>query len=73
MTIIIDMLQDLFDHDLATAYAMACEVDGTGRVIVETTTRKRAELKCEQIHAYGADWRINGCVGSMSAIIEPAD
>ena len=35
---------------------MACEVDTTGRVIVDTTTKERAELKRDQIHAYGPDW-----------------
>jgi ATP-dependent Clp protease adaptor protein ClpS len=52
---------------------MACEVDRAGRVIVETTTRERAELKRDQIHSYGADWRISHCRGSMSAIVEPAE
>jgi ATP-dependent Clp protease adaptor protein ClpS len=42
-------------------------------VIVETTTRERAELKQEQIHAYGPDSRIPRCKGSMSAVIEPAE
>jgi ATP-dependent Clp protease adaptor protein ClpS len=40
---------------------------------VETTTRERAELKRDQIHAYGADWRIEHCQGSMSAVVEPAE
>ena len=29
-----------------------------GRVIVATTSRERAELKQEQVHAFGKDWRI---------------
>jgi ATP-dependent Clp protease adaptor protein ClpS len=48
-------------------------VDATGRVIVLTTHREKAELKRDQIHAYGADFRIAACKGSMSAIIEPAE
>lgn len=70
---VISMLMELFRHDIATAYTMAVEVDGTGRVIVDTTTRERAELKQEQIHAYGPDPLIEKCQGSMSAIIEPAE
>jgi len=41
--------------------------------VVETTTKERAELKRDQIHAYGPDWRIPHCVGSMSADVEPAE
>jgi ATP-dependent Clp protease adaptor protein ClpS len=51
---------------------MATEVHTKGRVIVDTTSRERAELKQEQIHAYGADPRLPRCKGSMSASIEPA-
>lgn len=70
---VIDMLGKLFAHDLATAFAMAQEVDASGRVIVDTTSKERAELKQEQIHDHGPDWRIPRCQGSMSAVIEPAD
>jgi ATP-dependent Clp protease adaptor protein ClpS len=51
---------------------MAVEVDSTGRVIVLTTTKEHAELKRDQIHAFGPDpLSSRECVGSMSAIIEP--
>jgi ATP-dependent Clp protease adaptor protein ClpS len=69
---VIEMLVQIFRHSRATAFQMACEVDTMGRVIVETTTKERAELKRDQIHAYGPDWRIPHCQGSMSALIEPA-
>ena len=36
------------------------------------SVKERAELKRDQIHAYGADWRIPHCRGSMSAILQPA-
>jgi ATP-dependent Clp protease adaptor protein ClpS len=52
---------------------MAREVDTTGRVIVDTTSMERAELKRDQIHAFGADPLIPRCKGSMSAEIEPAE
>jgi ATP-dependent Clp protease adaptor protein ClpS len=70
---VIEMLMKVFGHSNELAYQMACEVDRAGRVIVETTTRERAELKRDQIHSYGADWRISHCRGSMSAIVEPAE
>ncbi|ARA93890.1 MAG: ATP-dependent Clp protease adaptor ClpS [Bacteroidetes bacterium] len=70
---VIEMLMKLFGHSHERAFQMACEVDAAGRVIVDTTTRERAELKRDQIHAYGPDWRIPRCKGSMSALIEPAE
>ena len=70
---VIEMLMDVFSHSEAKAYEMACEVDASGRVIVETTYRERAEMKRSRIHSYGADWRIPHCKGSMSATIEPVD
>jgi len=69
---VIEMLRKLFGHTEQRAFQMAEEVDATGRVIVDTTTQERAELKRDQIHAYGADPRITRCKGSMSATIEPA-
>ncbi len=68
---VIDMLRKLFGHTPEYAYELACEVDETGRVVLDTTTMERAELKRDQIHAFGRDWRINHCQGSMSATIEP--
>ena len=69
---VVEMLMKLFGHSQAKAFEMACTVDFTGRVIVDTTSKERAELKRDQIHAYGTDWRIPHCQGSMSATIEPA-
>jgi ATP-dependent Clp protease adaptor protein ClpS len=48
-------------------------VDTRGRAIVLTTTLEHAELKRDQIHAYGPDPRIPRCKGSMTAEIEPAE
>jgi len=70
---VIDLLQTIFGHPLETAFQMAVEVDTQDRVIVDTTSKERAELKQEQIHAFGPDWRIPRCQGAMTAIIEPAD
>ncbi len=70
---VIEMLGKLFHYDLFKSFAMAREVDTTGRVIVETTVLERAEFKRDQIHAYGADWRIDRCKGSMRAVLEPAE
>ena len=69
---VIGMLRKLFGYATERAYELASEVDGTGRVIVDTTTLERAELKRDQILCFGRDWRIPRCEGSMTAIIEPA-
>jgi ATP-dependent Clp protease adaptor protein ClpS len=69
---VIEMLGHVFGHSIERAYQMACEVDANGRVIVETTHLDRAELKRDQIHAFGADWRMPESKGSMSAVVEPA-
>ena len=69
---VIEMLCKLFRHSPERAFEMAREVDSSGRVIVDTTVFERAEFKAQQIHAYGPDWRVAGCAGSMSATIEPA-
>lgn len=70
---VIRMLRSLFGYTDERSYQLARAVDTTGRVIVDTTTRERAEFKQEQIHGYGPDSRIPRCKGSMSAVIEPAE
>ncbi len=70
---VIGMFGKLFGHAPERAYQLACEVDSAGRVIVDTTTMERAELKRDQILGFGRDWRIPRCAGSMSAIIEPSE
>ena len=69
---VIGMVRKLFGYADEMAFQLANEVDTSGRVILDTTTFERAELKRDQISAFGRDWRISRCEGSMSAIIEPA-
>jgi ATP-dependent Clp protease adaptor protein ClpS len=70
---VIEMLKDLFGHPVEKGFLLAREVDTTGRAVVCTTSLERAELKRDQIHAYGPDPRIPRCAGSMQAVIEPAE
>lgn len=70
---VIRMLKQLFGHPEERGFQMAKEVDTNGRVIVTTTTLEHAELKRDQIHAFGPDPGIARCKGSMSATIEPAE
>ncbi len=69
---VIEMLSSLFGHPTEKGYALAKEVDTAGRVIVCTTHKEKAELKRDQIHAFGKDVRMARSAGSMSARIEPA-
>lgn len=68
---VITMLRQLFGHPSERGMQLAREVDLRGKAIVLTTTREHAELKRDQIHAFGKDDLIAGCKGSMSASIEP--
>jgi len=67
------MMQDLFAHPIEKAFMIAKKVDADGRAICMTTHKEHAELKREQIHAFGRDPMMLSCKGSMSAIIEPAE
>jgi ATP-dependent Clp protease adaptor protein ClpS len=69
---VIRMVQDLFACDQPRAFELAKTVDKEGRVICTTVHKELAELKRDQIHAYGKDKLIASCKGSMSAVIEPA-
>lgn len=70
---VMTMLAELFAFPLEKGFALAKEVDTSGRVIVLTTTKEHAELKRDQIHAYGKDALIDGCEGSMWSTIEPVE
>jgi ATP-dependent Clp protease adaptor protein ClpS len=70
---VIIMLRQLFGHPPERGFQLAKEVDSAGRAIVDTTSRERAELKRDQIHAFGRDPLLPRCKGSMSAVIEPAE
>ncbi len=69
------MLKSLFGHTDEKGFQLAKMVDKQGRAIVLTTHKEKAELKRDQIHAFGdgGDRRIEACKGSMSAEIEPAE
>ncbi len=66
------MMMRLFGHTIEKGHLIACQVDSQGRAVVLTTTKEHAELKRDQIHAFGRDRLLEGCAGSMWATIEPA-
>lgn len=67
---VIAMVQHLFGHTFERAMQLAKDVDANGRAICLTTTLEHAELKRDQIHAFGKDPLATKCSGSMSASIE---
>jgi ATP-dependent Clp protease adaptor protein ClpS len=69
---VIMMLKRIFGHPVEKGYELAREVDATGRVVVATANLEQAELKRDQIQAFGPDPLIPRCKGSMSATVEPA-
>ncbi len=69
---VVEMLQKLFLLAESDAWNHAVEVDTTGRTVVLTCELAQAEFGRDQIHGYGADWRMPQSKGSMSAIVEPA-
>lgn len=70
---VIEMVKELFRKPIEAGFKVAKEVDTTGRAILLTTTREHAELKRDQVHAYGKDQCIERCQGSMRASIEPIE
>lgn len=70
---VIRMVQTVFGMGRERADALAQEVDRNGRAICLTTHREHAELKCEQIMAFGRDPLVTQSAGPMQAILEPAD
>src|SRR5262249_23701618 len=70
---VIRMLKELFGYRETKVLVMPLEVHEKGRVIVCPPSLERAELKRDQIHAYGPDPLLQRCKGSMSAFIEAAE
>ena len=66
------MMQQLFGHPLEQGFTIAKAVDEDGRAICMTTHKELAELKRDQIHAYGRDPLMARSKGSMRATIEKA-
>lgn len=66
------LLRELFGHEPEKCVEIAKQVDEEGRAVVLTTTLEHAELKRDQIHAYGKDEE-KGTLGSMWSTIEPVE
>src|SRR5438270_11292210 len=70
---VMEMMRSLFGYPPEQGFKIAEEVDTQKRAVVYTSHKELAELKRDQIHAFGTDIRVATCAGSMSAMIMPAD
>ncbi len=70
---VMEMMRSLFGYPPERGFRIAEEVDSRKRAVVLTTHKELAELKRDQIHAFGTDIRVPTCAGSMSAMIMPAE
>ena len=68
---VIRMLKQLFGHPREKGLQIALEVDQKGKAVCLTTTLEHAELKRDQIHAFGKDALATKSRGSMWSTIEP--
>src|SRR3954471_14354601 len=69
---VIELLTKLFGHGLATAEELTLRIHHTGRAVVYTTHREKAELKRDQVLSYGPDPRMSISKGPLGCYIEPA-
>lgn len=70
---VIDMLGRIFGHSQRVAFDMARKVDTDGRAVVATVHRELGELRVAQVMGFGADPMLSTSLGSMRAILEPAE
>lgn len=69
---VIRLVMEVFSQKLERAFEIAQKVDQDGRAVLLTTHKEHAELKLEQVQAFGKDELIASCSGAMSAVLEPA-
>src|SRR6186713_1198622 len=60
---VVEMMQKLFGHPREKGFQIAKEVDTQGKAVCMTTALEHAELKRDQITAYGPDKHIARCKG----------
>jgi ATP-dependent Clp protease adaptor protein ClpS len=69
---VIELLAKLFGHSRTKGEALAWTIHTQGRAVVFTTHKELAELKREQVLAYGPDPRMSKSKGPLGCYIEPA-
>ena len=69
---VIELLTKLFAHSVGAAKDLTWRIHTAGRAVVYTTHKEKAELKRDQVLAYGADPRMSESKGPLGCYIEPA-
>ncbi len=69
---VIELLIKIFGHSVPTAEELTWRIHTTGRAVVYTTHKEKAELKRDQVLAYGPDPRMSISKGPLGCYIEPA-
>ena len=69
---VIELLMKIFRHALPKAEELTLRIHTTGRAIVYTTHKELAELKRDQVIAYGPDPRMKESKGPLRCYVEPA-
>jgi len=69
---VIELLTKLFAHPLQAAIDLTWRIHLSGRAVVYTTHKEKAELKRDQVLAYGPDPRMSTSKGPLGCYIEPA-
>jgi ATP-dependent Clp protease adaptor protein ClpS len=69
---VIELLIKLFRHPLPKAEELTLRIHTAGRAIVYTTHKELAELKRDQVIAYGPDPRMKSSKGPLRCYVEPA-
>ncbi len=69
---VIELLTKLFHHPVKTAIELTWRIHLSGRAVVYTTHKEKAELKRDQVLSYGPDPRMDISKGPLGCYIEPA-
>ncbi len=69
---VIELLTKLFAHPLKAAVELTWRIHLSGRAVVYTTHKEKAELKRDQVLSYGPDPRMDISKGPLGCYIEPA-
>ena len=69
---VIELLTKLFGHGRRAAIELTWRIHLSGRAVVYTTHKEKAELKRDQVLAYGPDPRMDISKGPLGCYIEPA-
>lgn len=70
---VVEMLMKIFSFSEQKAFQHTVEVDTEGHTRLITCALEEAEKKRDLIHAYGPDPRLPRSLGSMAALVEPAE